>query len=409
MTITLKEHETIKPSIELVGIPFEGLPERDMPPKFLGTSWDGTNLTSSYYVGTAWLKDGESLLINPKIESLDLPKMFGRALSVDSRKESDYFSKCYGIETDQKALDGGKLSKDFLLLLVMHYISLLKNLSKFGLRSGYVTIEENLQSKIKGRVLVPRNIMRNDLNMRPDRIYCSYQVYTKDIPENRLLKKALLLSERILKRMATSFMPLNVEMAKLKTFFNEISDTVDEHSVRGTKTSKLFRGYSEALKVARIILKEEANNTGDSSTIIPPFWIDMSGLFELYVYSLLDEAYPGEILFQVPGSHKTRCDYVHKGLKLVVDAKYKLGYSPNVNGNPFGLMDDIREISGYARDKKILERFNLNVPIDDFIPRCLIIYPEEGGNEVFYEIENLWQKVDHFVKFYSVGIRLPSI
>lgn len=407
MAITLKEHQSKTLDINLDDIPFEGQPERDKPPKLLGTTWDGESLTASYYVGTAWLKDGEPLLVNPKVGGLDLPRMFGRALGVASKRESDYFSKCYGIESDQKAIDGGMLAKDFLLLLVMHFISLMKNLTKSGLRSGYITAEENIQSKIKGRVLVPRNIVRNDLNMRSDRIYCSYQEYTKDIPENRLLKKALLLSESILNRMS-SFTQLNVDMAKLKTFFSEVSDTVDEHTVRGTKSSKLFKGYNEALKVARIILREEANNTGDSGTIISPFWIDMSGLFELYVYSLLDEAYSGEILFQVSGSHKTRCDYVHKGLNLVMDAKYKFRYSPNIEGNPYGLMDDIREISGYARDKRILAHMNSTVPLESFVPECLIIYPKDDGAGSLADITDKWQKVNSFVNFYTVGVKLPA-
>ena len=407
MAITLKEHQSKTLDINLDGIPFEGQPERNKPPKFLGTIWDGESLTASYYVGTAWLNDEESLLVNPKIDGLDLPRMFGRALSVTSKKESDYFSKCYGIESDQKAIDGGKLAKDFLLLLVMHFISLMKNLTKAGLRSGYITVEENMQSKIKGRVLVQRNIVRNDLNMRSDRVYCSYQEYTKDIPENRLLKKALLLAESILNRMS-SFTQLNGDMAKLKTFFSEVSDTVDEHTVRGTKSSKLFKGYNEALKVARIIIREEANNIGDSGTVIPPFWIDMSGLFELYVYSLLDEAYPGEILFQVSGSHKTRCDYVHKELKLVMDAKYKFKYSPNVEGNPYGLMDDIREISGYARDERILVHMNRTVPLESFVPECLIIYPDDGSAESLVDITANWKKVNNFVNFYCVGVKLPA-
>lgn len=295
--VILKEHETksIGSQLNLDDIPFEGQPERDKPPKFLGTTRNGGSLTASYYVGTAWLKEDESLRVDPKIENLDFASMFGKAISVDSLHEAEYFSKCYGIDVDQKSIDGGPLARDFLLLLVMHYIGLLKRLAQTGLRSGYITVEENLHSRIKGRILVPNNITKNDHNMRPNRVYCSYQIYTKDIPENRLLKKALLLSERILRRIA--FSDLNTDIAKIKALFGEVGDNIDEHAVRGSKVSKLFRGYGEALRVARIILRQEANNTGDSSTVIPPFWIDMSGLFELYVYSLLDEAYPGDILF----------------------------------------------------------------------------------------------------------------
>lgn len=408
MAITLKEHATIQPVIDLKGIPFEGTPERNMPPKFLGTFWDGENLTATYYVGTSWLKGDETLQVNPKIDKLDLPKIFGKALSVNSRHEADYFSKCYGIESDQKAIDGGKLARDFLLLLVMHYISLLKKLSTSGLRSGYVTVEENLQSKIKGRVLVPQNIVRNDLNLRPDRVFCSYQVYTKDIPENRMLKKALNLSERILGRFPSGHKELSVDISKLKSLFNEVGDSVDEHSVRGAKSSKLYKGYKEALRVARIILRQEAYDSGDKGTVIPPFWIDMSAVFELYVFSLLDEAYPGEILFQVQG-HKERCDYLHKGLKLVIDAKYKPAYS---SGLQDFMIPDIREISGYARDRKLMERIACS---SGFSPDCVIIYPDDLGlqnqaaEDNLEDLDRKWVNIDEFYGFHKVCVKLPLV
>ncbi len=53
-----------------------------------------------------------------------------------------------------------------------------------------------------------------------------------------------------------------------------------ERVVKDTKTSKHFKGYNEALNVARIILREEADNTGALGAPIPPFWINMSALFE---------------------------------------------------------------------------------------------------------------------------------
>lgn len=89
-----------------------------------------------------------------------------------------------------------------------------------------------------------------------------------------------------------------------------------------------------------------------------------------------------------------------------MDAKYKPGYSPNVEGNPYGLVDDIREISGYARDERILKRLKLED--GDTVPMCLIIYPEKDGQSSLCDIESKWQKVNNYVKFYSVGIALPT-
>lgn len=79
--------------------------------------------------------------------------------------------------------------------MLLHYLSLLTQLMKGGLRKGYVIREENLQSKVRGRILFQNHLKQNVFNKREDRVFCRYQEYTTDIPENRLLKKALELAK----------------------------------------------------------------------------------------------------------------------------------------------------------------------------------------------------------------------
>ena len=58
-----------------------------------------------------------------------------------------------------------------------------------------------------------------------------------------------------------------------------------------------------------------------------------------------------------------------------MDAKYKPRYE---KGNR-GIVDDVREISGYARDKKILGALGWTANVDGkdgkLLPDCVIIYP----------------------------------
>ena len=78
----------------------------------------------------------------------------------------------------------------------------------------------------------------------------------------------------------------------------------------------------------------------------------MSGLYELYIYAQLIKNYRKEnIGFQVSGYEKTAVDFIKKDEQLIIDAKYK----PQYAHSDAGMLDDIRQISGYARDKKILE------------------------------------------------------
>ncbi|MGX8681517.1 MAG: hypothetical protein ACSW74_02545 [Spirochaetales bacterium] len=134
----------------------------------------------------------------------------------------------------------------------------------------------------------------------------------------------------------------------------------------------------------------------------------MTGLFELYVYSLLEKAYPKQVLFQEPGSHKTRCDYLHLQSKMIMDAKYKPGYSfREEDSKVYSLMDDIREISGYARDMRLLKRMGKG---EDYIPRCMIIYPDQNDGISGFAGTDLVEQgigINEFSRFYRLGVKLP--
>lgn len=52
---------------------------------------------------------------------------------------------------------------------------------------------------MKGRINVIRNERTNMAIKRFDRVFCEYDEYTVDIPENKLIKKALLFCKQILR------------------------------------------------------------------------------------------------------------------------------------------------------------------------------------------------------------------
>lgn len=159
---------------------------------------------------------------------------------------------------------------------------------------------------------------------------------------------------------------------------------------------------------------------------VPPFWIDMSRLYEVYVYSKLYEAYGDKILFQVKGREGTAADFVKKDEKIILDAKYKTHYQDK--DSP--ILADIREMSGYARDKKILEAMGINENEEKVVP-CVIIYPEhvkletdesmlETEDTAFFNnnhepvhirdlVNNEKCKISGFKEFYKLCIKLPAV
>ncbi len=391
-------------------------------PKYLGLSWNGPkSLQASYYVGASWLIDNEfAVVVTPKMNDIDFVEMFMMALAVDSAPEADYFSKCYGIDFDAPKITVDKNLCQVTPLILLHYIVLLEKLVKQGLKKGYVNREENLNSKVRGRIYIPAHVQKNVCIQREDRTYCRFQEYTEDIPENRLLKKALNFAYRGIsgyKSLNRYRIKLQNRLNRLFAAFTNVSDDIDVRQVARVSHNKLYRHYSEAVRVAKMVLRHYDNSIHnidrDETQETAPFWIDMARLFELYTYSKLNEKYPGQIRFQTHG-YGGICDFLkiangYSAERLIMDAKYIPKYkNKNIK------WEDIQEISGYARDKKLLAELGwfkngeLNV---QEVPLCVVIYPEYGEvNDTFGEnlLDNA-EVVSDYTNFYKIAVKVPRL
>jgi len=411
--IPIKEHDKIdsKWDNKLSAIKFEGNPNDYMGvPKYLGID---QNHCASYYIGASWLVQNElAVIVLPKLENIDFIKMFLAALEVDTENESDYFSKCYGIQFDEPLIETDERLNQLTPLLVLHYISLLERLVKHGLKKDYVVREENLKSKVKGRILFSKHLQKNVFQQREDRVFCQFQEYTDDIPENRLLKKALLFAERVInnysslrKQIETTDLPNR--MAKINVAFQHISDDIEVWQVKKLSSNKLFKEHGQAVKVAKMLLRRfqySIDNANFERHTTPPFWIDMARLYEMWVYSKLVKASTNKVLFQEKGAYGRQiADFVIKEDKLILDAKYKTDYQKDIWVD----IDDIRELSGNARDDRLIS------DIDDTIsPRCIILYPGDNNelqSEKTHKIAEQGRKIPHYRNFYKISIPLPTI
>ena len=162
------------------------------------------------------------------------------------------------------------------------------------------------------------------------------------------------------------------------------------------------------MKFAKHILKRYGYNISSAnSTVIntPPCWIDMSKLFELYVFSKLKERFTKhkEVTY-----HKTfnylEPDFIVKTndglMKMVVDAKYKPQYKDGKIS-----VEDIRQISGYARLKKIYDFLNYE---DDKVIDCLVIYSNQNADRKDFKGENFKPEEEkEYNRFFKIGIELP--
>ncbi len=163
------------------------LPNNNDNPEYLGlsSSWD-----VGYYIGAKWIKENEiAIVVNPKVKDLDYLKMFMQCFN--NPITSKNISKIYGIDFNKPTIQIPSNSFELTPLIIIHFLNLVKKIVKKGLKRDYIWVENNLNSKIKGKVLINQTIKQNIIKSRPDRTYCKYQEHSQNCLENKLIKKTL--------------------------------------------------------------------------------------------------------------------------------------------------------------------------------------------------------------------------
>lgn len=371
-----------------------------IPEKYLGLS---PFYRVSYFIGADWLIENQyAISVFPKLEGIDFMRMF-----MDCFKNPELIDVIGGIYKIKINRPSIKLdSNDFELtpLLIVHYLFVLKSLVKKGLKNDYILIEENLNSKFKGKLLFNQHISNNYFKNRIDRNYCRFQDYSTNCIENQLLKRALTFVNLYVKK----FLPNEIELQQTYntcwSAFLKVKEDIGSNEFRNFKINPLFKEYAEALKLAKMILKRFAYSINNISTQdecnVPPFYIDMALLFECYGYSKLKEVFSNKVIYQPSGKYG-RADFIIKEEKLIIDTKYKEIYQENKYD-----IENIRQLSGYARDINILKKLNVDSNNPEVIS-CIFIYPNQSSKENFTNRDLKEEVVNQFAKFYKIGIKLP--
>lgn len=364
-----------------------------------------------YYVGIDWLvKEKVAIYVAPK---LDLPSQqinyFAMLYSCFHSDMADEISELYEIKWAEPSIEISQKQDVLMPFLVMQFLYQLKKIVKRGLKKSHYSIDKNLSYKIKGKIKVSETIKNNIAKKVQHNTHCQYQEFGLDCTENRILKKALLFVQKYL-----NLFPEYAQcVAPIVRFcfpaFQNVNENINENHIKNFHHNPFYRDYKDGLWLACQILKRLGYNIKsiDKNSIIktPPFWIDMPKLFELYVLSKLKENYHHCIKFQAKGDYGSP-DFllISEDNRCIMDAKYKRIY-----GNTEYDIQDIRQLSGYARDTQILARLGYEkrerqgVMVD-----CIIIYPDQSASESLSQ--NLKEKsILEFAGFYKVPIKLPVI
>lgn len=374
---------------------------------------------SSYFIGVDWLvKDKCAIYIEPKLNKSGLQTDY-LSMLFSALKHPDileHTEDLFEIKWEVHPIEINQTQDLLTPLLIVQFLKVVQRIVRKGLKKSYYKVEHNLYGKVKGKILVASTIKHNHFKNKPLNTFCSFDEFGLNGFENRLLKKALVFVQRYLcshpKLNGQSF--LTQTFAYINPAFEGISEEVSLHDVKHIKTNAFYKEYEEGIRLAKLILKKFGYNIVNTETLqkikTPPFWIDMSKLFELYVLGQLKEKYGNNILY---GSKEASGKYglpdfllTKENEQTIIDAKYKSYYK---NPSNHKIIDDVRQLSGYARDKGVLNKLGFSDENDlkTKIVKCLIIYPDLTSDlELFLNDEN---RIDDFVEFYKRPVALPLV
>lgn len=419
LLVTLSENGVAKPITEHQLVSTEKDAFESKPLNLIHWEYPENNQAgyyTDYHLGAEWLDDTQPIVVVPqeKMLNLDFLSLFMHCFSID---DTDDFSDIYGISLDEPPVKSTVLPSVLSQLIVARYIQVISKIIRKGLLKQYVSREENL-NKVKGRIHIAVNDRVNIRNRNYHKVFCQYNEYSIDNPVNGLLKRALLFcKELLLTAKSTSNLSFTLTMATINKQLSAFDGVNEDVNLSlQFKANKLYSGYKEAVILAKRILRRYDNsisNISETADEVPPFWIDMSLLYEHYAYSLMKEAYGNKILYQEVGYHDVKPDFLYKDVTepYVLDTKYM----PWISDDDKHITKDVeRQLSGYARDKKLLGKMgvaadmlnSINVP-------CVVIYPvlSDYKENPFktHPIKDLLQEETYYSNFYTLALPLPTI
>lgn len=215
-----------------------------------------------------------------------------------------------------------------------------------GVHSGYVTVEEALRT-VRGRIRVGDQMSRRPGMLMP--LEVTYDDFTVDIPENRILRSAL----RLMMQVPRLTDGTRAKLVHLDSKLDGVSPLRLGGPLPVWTASRLNDRYVPAVRLAEIVLRNMSAEAGLGRHLVASFVVNMSTVFENFVATALAESlakHPGQTIPQypayldadvsLPNSQRVRMyvDVVHEisgRPALIFDAKYKassaVGAYPNAD------------------------------------------------------------------------------
>lgn len=257
-----------------------------------------------------------------------LPKIIGEEDSLCL--ENLMFMLRYTRKLEIHSMDSAEISQTkqpFLEVLIAHYANILLNALQRHIPHQYETQEDNLPT-VKGRILFAKNHLVNAANLA--RTYCQFDEFTPD----NLLNQTLKFVSHALQKL-TSVSQTRQKLLKI----NAVYEDVTLRPVAYAETQKIILNrnhtmFKEPLELAQMFLQNSTISLHNHTFTNLAILFDMNKLFEEFVATALEQAFPGQVKIQnklkiiedidgIPGTSYTIRPDILFGKDTIIDTKYK--------------------------------------------------------------------------------------
>ena len=249
------------------------------------------------------------------------------------------------------------LKLPLLEIFITHFLQSVNHIVKRGLRSDYVSQEENLLTK-RGKLNVTKQIRHNAVQQQ--RFFCEFDEYLHDRPANRLIKSALMKVEGVIKSSH------NQKLAKELSFHLD-AVPVSQNYKQDFDKLHLDRGmayYKPALAWTHLILNNISPVSMRGQADAPSLLFPMEAVFEAFVAQELRKQLKDGYHLRMQSTRLSLVKYNGKALftlkpdlmieqynevKYVLDTKWKL-IDVTDEQNKFGLSQaDFYQMYAYGQ------------------------------------------------------------
>ena len=198
------------------------------------------------------------------------------------------------------ALDTG-IADAYGAFEIIDFVSKAREICRKNLKRQSQRVEENLACKVKGRILVQKQIKYNVVKGQNHKTYCAYNRMSENILENQILKYALHLCGRH---------PIGDSLGEdIRFCMGTLSGVplrkVSVADFMGLKNNGAYRQYKDALNAAKKVIgryslsySDQGSDSDQEKEItakvtggkVTPYFIDMNLLFEYYCRAIFRKA-----------------------------------------------------------------------------------------------------------------------